>query len=161
MRRLRNSFLVISLFGSLCVGSGFAQSAEELESPAVNRVAEKLLCPCGCKMNMACRMEPYPCQTCWANKKKILKLQAAGLSDQAILDQFAQEQGKEIVSNPPGVLGSLSMYSAAFIGLTLVVWLIRRYSRKEALAAGAGTPTNDPELARYHDQIEKEVEKLD
>jgi len=111
-------------------------------------------------MNMACRMEPYPCQTCWANKKKILRLQAAGLSDRAILDQFAQEQGKDVVANPPGMLGSLSMYSAAFLGLILVVWVIRRYSRKGALAA-AGAPLDDPALSRYHDQIEKEVEKLD
>ena len=156
MRRLRNSFLVLALF----VAPSFAQSAEELESPAVNRVAEKLLCNCGCKMNMACRMEPYPCRTCWENKKKILKFQSAGLSDQAILDRFAQEQGKDVVANPPGMMGSLSMYSAAFIGLILVVWVIRRYSRKGALAAAAG-PAHDPELERYHDQIEKEVDKLD
>ncbi len=45
-------------------------------------------------MNMACRMDPYPCRTCWDNKLKILKYQKAGLSDQAILDQFAKEQGK-------------------------------------------------------------------
>jgi cytochrome c-type biogenesis protein CcmH/NrfF len=155
MRRLRNSFLVLALLAA----PGFSQSAEELESPAVNRVAEKLLCPCGCKMNMACRMEPYPCRTCWENKKKILKLEAAGLSDQAILATFAQEQGKEVVANPPGLAGSLSMYSAAILGLILVVWVIRRYSRKGAVAAGA--PSNDPDLNRYHDQIEKEVEKLD
>jgi cytochrome c-type biogenesis protein CcmH/NrfF len=155
MRRLRNSFLAVSLF----IGAGFAQTAEELESPAVNRVAEKLLCACGCKMNMACRMEPYPCRTCWENKKKILQLQTAGLSDQTILDRFAQEQGKEVVANPPGVMGSLSMYSAAFLGLILVVYVIRRYSRKAAVAAGPAV--DDPELTRYHDQIEKEVEKLD
>jgi len=155
MRRLRNSFLVFALF----VAPSFAQSAEELESPAVNRVADKLLCPCGCKMNMACRMEPYPCRTCWENKKKILKLQSAGLSDQAILARFAQEQGKEVVANPPGMMGSLSMYSAAFIGLILVVWVIRRYSRKGAVAGAASV--HDAELDRYHDQIEKEVEKLD
>ena len=155
MRRLRNSFLVLALF----VGPIFAQSAEELESPAVNRVAEKLLCPCGCKMNMACRMEPYPCRTCWDNKKKILKLQSAGLSDQAILDQFAREQGKEVVANPPGMMGSLSMYSAAILGLILVVWVILRYSHKGAVAGAASM--DDPELNRYHDQIEKEVEKLD
>jgi cytochrome c-type biogenesis protein CcmH/NrfF len=89
-----------------------------------------------------------------------LKLQSAGLSDQAILDQFAQEQGKDVVANPPGMMGSLSMYSAAFIGLILVVWVIRRYSRKGAAAAAAG-PVHDSELDRYHDQIEKEVEKLD
>ena|SRR5215472_10633452 len=156
MRRLRNSLFVLAFItGVVC-----AQSAEELESPAVNRVAEKLLCPCGCKMNMACRMEPYPCRTCWENKKKIFKLQSAGLSDQAILDQFAQEQGKEIVANPPGVLGSLSMYSAAVAGLILVLLVIRRYTRKGAVAA-PGVAGDDPELRRYQEQIEKEVEKLD
>ncbi len=155
MRRFRNSLLVVSFLTASC----FAQSAEELESPAVNRVAEKLLCPCGCKMNMACRMEPYPCRTCWDNKKKILKMQAAGLSDQAILDQFAQEQGKEVVAVPPGVMGSLSMYTAAFVGLLLVVWVIRRY-RRPGVVSGAAS-ADDPTLDRYHDQIEKEVEKLD
>lgn len=155
MRRLRNSLLALALLAAPV----FAQSAEELESPAVNRVAEKLLCPCGCKMNMACRMEPYPCRTCWENKKKILKMQSAGLSDQVILAKFAEEQGKEVVANPPGVLGSLSMYSAAILGLILVVWLIRRYTHKAAVAGSA--PAHDPELDRYHDQIEKEVEKLD
>jgi len=154
MRRFRNSLLVLSFLTASCL----AQSAEELESPAVNRVAEKLLCPCGCKMNMACRMEPYPCRTCWDNKKKILKMQAAGLSDKAILDQFQQEMGKDVVSVPPGVLGSISFYAAGLIGLILVYWVIRRYSRKPAVA---GAPAEDADLARYHDQIEKEVDKLD
>ena len=80
---------------------------------------------------MACRMDPYPCRTCWDNKKKILKMQAAGMSDQAILDQFAQEMGKDVVAVQPGVLGSMSFYSAALLGLILVVLVIRKYSRKE------------------------------
>jgi cytochrome c-type biogenesis protein CcmH/NrfF len=110
-------------------------------------------------MNMACRMEPYPCRTCWENKKKIFKMQSAGLSDQAILDQFAKDYGKDVVANPPGFLGSLSMYSAAVLGLILVVLVIRRYSRKGAVAVAASA--DDPELSRYQEQIEKEVEKLD
>jgi cytochrome c-type biogenesis protein CcmH/NrfF len=161
MRRLRNSLLVLGLF----VGGCFAQSAEQLESPAVNRIAVRLSCPCGCKTNMACRMDPYPCRTCWENKKKILKLQAAGLSDQAILDEFAKEMGPAVVVVPPGILGSLAFYAAAAIGLVLVLFLIRKYSRKGPLMAGAGPGTpgvpDDPLLARYHDQIEKETEKLD
>ena len=71
----------------------------------MNRIADKLLCPCGCKMNMACRMDPYPCQTCWENKKKILKMQTAGMSDQAILDQFAQDMGKDVLLVHPGLRG--------------------------------------------------------
>jgi len=144
----------------LATAASFAQSAEELESPAVNRIATKLLCPCGCKTNMACRMDPYPCQTCWNNKKKILKLQQAGLSDQAILDQFAQDMGKDVVAVQPGVLGSISFYTAAVLGLILVLFVIRKYSRK-GLAAANGPAPEDPLLNRYADQIEKEVEKLD
>src|SRR5271157_2315822 len=112
MRRLRTSLLILSLAAGGC----FAQSAEELESPAVNRIATRLNCPCGCKTNMACRMDPYPCRTCWDNKKKILKMQQDGMSDQAILDQFGRDMGKEVVAVQPGVMGSLSFYTAAVLG---------------------------------------------
>lgn len=155
MRRLRNSLLVLAF----AAAAAFPQSAEEMESPAVNRVAEKLLCPCGCKTNMACRMDPYPCRTCWDNKKKIIQMQAAGMSDQAILDQFAKDMGKDVVAVQPGMIGSLSFYSAAVLGLILVVFVIRKYSRKPAPSMAAAS--DDPELSRYQDQIEKEVEKLD
>ena len=155
MQWLRSSLLILAL-----ASLGIAQTAEDLESPAVNRVAERLLCPCGCKMNMACRMDPYPCRTCWDNKKKILKMQQAGLSDQAILDQFAQENGKSILSIQPGVLGSMTFYSAAVVGLIAVILLIRRYRRPTAAPAGA-PELDQAVLDRYHGQIEKEVEKLD
>jgi len=145
----------------LVAGVCFAQSAEQLESPAVNRIATRLNCPCGCKTNMACRMDPYPCRTCWDNKKKILQMEQAGLSDQAILDSFAKEMGTNVVVVPPGMLGSLSFYTAAALGLVLVLFVIRKYSRKPAVVAGAPEVSDDPLLTRYHDQIEKEVEKLD
>ena len=46
-------------------------------------------------------------------------------------------------------------------GCMLVVFVIRKFRRKEATVAAAGPPAHDPLLDRYHDQIEKEVEKLD
>jgi hypothetical protein len=159
MRQFRSSFFVFLL----AVAPIFAQTAEQLESPAVNRIASKLLCTCGCKMNMACRMDPYPCRTCWENKKKILKMQAAGMSDAAILAAFQQELGPDIVAVHPGILGSLSFYSAAAAGLILVLFVIRKYSRKGVPGgpAGEGARLDEALLNRYHDQIEKEVEKLD
>lgn len=156
MRRLRISLLVLTFITGAC----FAQSAEELESPAVNRIADRLNCPCGCKTNMACRMDPYPCRTCWDNKKKILKMEQAGMSDSAILASFQSEMGPNVVIVPPGILGSLSFYTAAALGLLLVVFVIRKYRRKEA-AVAAGEVPHDPLFDRYHDQMEKEVEKLD
>ncbi|HYL38954.1 MAG TPA: hypothetical protein VEV17_23765 [Bryobacteraceae bacterium] len=108
---------------------------------------------------MTCRMDPYPCRTCWDNKKKILSMQQAGMSDQAIFDRFAQEMGKDVVAVHPGVLGSISFYAAAVFGLILVLVVIRRYSRPSPAVAGAAQ--DDEMLGRYHDQIEKEVDKLD
>src|ERR1700733_7806951 len=162
MRRLKISWLAFSLLaGATLAQMSFAQSAEDLERPAVNRVADRLNCPGGCKTNMACRMDPYPCRTCWDNKKKILKMEQSGMSDQAILASFASEMGPNTVVVPPGILGSLSFYTAAALGLILVVFVIRKLSRKETAVAAAGGAPHDPLLDRYHDQIEKEVEKLD
>lgn len=162
MRRLKISRLAIGFLAFGCLaGVCVAQSAEELESTAVNRIADRLNCPCGCKTNMACRMDPYPCRTCWENKKKILKMEQAGMSDQAILASFAQDMGPNVIIVPPGILGSLSFYTAAALGLILVVFVIRKLSRKEATVSASGAPPHDPLLDRYHDQIEKEVEKLD
>jgi cytochrome c-type biogenesis protein CcmH/NrfF len=104
-------------------------------------------------------MDPYPCQTCWENKKKILRMQTAGMSDQAIFDQFAQEMGKDVLLIHPGFVGSLSFYAALAFGLILVVVVIRKYSRPAA--AAMAEPMDDVVLDRYHEQIEKEVEKLE
>ena len=76
------------------------------------------------------------------------------------VDQFAQENGKSILSVQPGVLGSLTFYSAAFVGLIAVILLIRKYRRPAASAQGA-SEMDQAVLDRYHGQIEKEVEKLD
>jgi hypothetical protein len=158
MRRLRTSIFLVALAAATLA----AQSYEDLESPAVNRVADKLLCPCGCKMTMTSRMDPYPCQTCWTNKKKILSMQKAGMSDQAILTQFQKDMGEDVVAVHPGVLGSVSFYTAAVLGLILVLFVIRKYSRPApASESGPAAPADDAMLDRYHDQIEKEVEKLD
>jgi hypothetical protein len=159
--RVSKRFFLLLAVALLAGVACFAQSAEDLESPAVNRIADRLNCPCGCKTNMACRMDPYPCRTCWDNKKKILKMEQAGMSDQAILASFAQEMGPDVVAIRPGIIGSLLSYSAAALGLLLVVFVIRKYRRKEAAVVAAGPPPNDPLLERYHAQIEKEVEKLD
>ena len=166
MRRLSSkvtkSFLILTLAAlGVAANVSRAQSAEEMESPAVNRIATRLNCPCGCKTNMACRMDPYPCRTCWDNKKKILKMQKLGMSDDAILASFSQEMGADVVATPPGIIGSLLSYAAAALGLLLVVFVIRKYRHKEAVVAAAGPPPSDPLLDRYHDQIEKETEKLD
>jgi cytochrome c-type biogenesis protein CcmH/NrfF len=144
-----------SAIALLFAAAAAAQTATELESPAVNRVAEKLNCPCGCKMNMACRMDPYPCQVCRKNKIEIYNLQQAGKSDDQILAQFASEQGKDILVQPPGIMGVGGIAIAGAIGLGAVLLAIRRYLHKPAPAAA---PEIDPAVIA---KLDEDLDKLD
>jgi len=151
MPKFKSSLLVV-----LMTMAALAQTATELESPAVNRVAAKLNCSCGCKLNMACRMPPDGrCPVCQMNKTKILAMQQAGSSDQQILEQYAAENGKDIIVIPPGSAGVLGPYVALGLGLIAVFFTIRRYMRlKPSVAA---TPIDRATL----EQIEKDMAKLD
>jgi cytochrome c-type biogenesis protein CcmH/NrfF len=144
---------VVLAAATVQVGSG--QSIADIENPKVDGVAEKMNCSCGCKLNMACRMEPWPCQVCRKNKIKIAAMQASGKSDKEILDQFVAENGKDVLVVPPGIIGSALSYSALAIGLAMVIWIIRRYRRP--MATPAGSEVDPAVLAR----IEKDTANLD
>ena len=81
------------------------------------------------------------------------------MPDNSILDQFKKEMGEEVVAVHPGVLGSISFYAAAVLGLILVLFVIRKYARPAPVVAEG--LADDATLNRYHEQIEKEVEKLE
>ena len=159
--RLVNPGIVLAL-GLAMALTAYAQTAEEIESPAVTRVVDKLACTCGCKMSMACQMDPYPgCKVCYSHRLKVLEMQKAGMSDQAILSRIVQDEGKAILLTPPGIIGSLSFYTAGILGLILVLFVIRKYRQKGVAAVAVAAETDDPALSRYHDQIEKETAKLE
>ena len=150
MRTSKISFVLAALVAALCL----AQTASDLESPQVNRVAEKLNCPCGCSLTMTCRMEPYMCGTCKRAKTKIIEMQGKGMSDAQILDDFAKENGKQIVVTPPGTLGVVGPVAFVLIGLGAVLLIMRQLMRRRP----ASTPDVDPAVL---ERIEKDLSKLD
>src|SRR5665213_4262127 len=131
------------------------QTATEMDSPAIDRIASKLKCSCGCFQNMACVMPPG-CPICKMNKAKMVNMKKSGMSDQQILDQYVAENGKDILVVPPGIAGVLGPYIALTLGLLLVVWTIRRYMRPRKAALN-GPPIDAATLAR----IEKDTANLD
>jgi cytochrome c-type biogenesis protein CcmH/NrfF len=145
-----------SLLIAIMTMAALAQTATDLESPAVNRVAAHLNCSCGCKLNMACRMPPDGrCPVCQMNKAKILAMQQAGSSDQQILDKYVAENGKDILVIPPGAAGVIGPYVVLGLGLIAVFFTIRRYMQRKPSVAAA-------EIDRATlDQIEKDLAKLD
>jgi cytochrome c-type biogenesis protein CcmH/NrfF len=133
-----------------------AQSASEWDSSAVNDIARKLHCSCGCKQDIACTMPPYPCPVCKMNKVRIFKMLSEGMTENQILDTYVQEEGKGVLIVHPGAAGMVGPAVAIVGGFALVVLVIRRMRRQNA-AVPAGPPVDPAMLA----QIEKDLEKLD
>ena len=150
MRKWKSSFLI-----AIMMVAAIGQTATEMDSPQINRIASKLKCSCGCNQNMACVMPPG-CPVCKTNKAKMVNMQKSGMSDQQILDQFVAENGKDVLVVPPGIAGVLGPYVALTFGLALVIFTIRRLMRPR-LASPNGPPIDPDTLAR----IEKDTANLD
>ena len=143
-----------SLLMALAAGLAAAQSAVDLDSEPVNRVAKKMLCSCGCKQDMSCKMEPG-CGLCKRAKIKIFQLQQSGKNDSQILDEFVAENGKDVLAVAPGLFGTAGPFIALSLGAIVVFMVIRRL-RKPVAAAPA--PDIDPAVL---ERINKDMAKLD
>jgi hypothetical protein len=148
--------LLVAIATALCL----AQTATEYESPSVMHVAGMLNCNCSCHLRMDCVMPPSGlCGVCKAARIRIANMQKEGKSEGQILDQFVAENGASVLAVSPGPWGNATPYIALALGLGIVLLSIRYYRRlRPAPAVPAG---DDAALSRYHDQIEKDLSKLD
>jgi cytochrome c-type biogenesis protein CcmH/NrfF len=137
---------------ALACGLCLAQTAVDLDSPPVNRVAKKLACSCGCYQDMTCQMEPG-CGMCKMAKTKIFAAQQAGKSDSQIIDQFVAEGTKEFVT--PALFGTAGPFVALSLGAVVVLMVIRKYRKPRA---AGNLPEIDPAVL---DRINKDMAKLD
>ena len=121
-------------FGALIVPATLclAQTAAEWDSAQVNRIAQKLRCPCGCSMQMSCQMPPHPCPTCKKNRIRIYNMLAEGLSEQQIVERYVAQEGAGVLWVTPGIAGKAAPYAVLAAGCGIVLLVIRRYVRTKA-----------------------------
>ena len=157
MRRFRTSWwlAIVALAGALA----WAQTASEKPSGDTRRVGSRLKCQCGCPDSVAsCSM--LECSFSKPAKENIAKMQALGMSDQQIIDSFIREY-PNIYLGPPNIFGMLIPYLAVAAGLGLIWWFIKRYRKPIPLAELGPMELDDPALAKYKDQIEKDLANLE
>ena len=143
----------------LVLTQAFADTAAEKPSVDVRRVGAHIGCQCGCKDTVAtCAM--LECSFSKPAKEKIAKLQASGLGDKAIVDQFVAEFGPVVYRGDPSTFGWLVPYLLIAPGLALIWWFMRRY-RKPRPIPELGPAPDDSELDKYHEQIEKDLAHLE
>ena len=155
MRRFKNSLLL-----ALVAVAALAQSASEKPSIDVRRVGSHLQCMCGCKDTVAsCSM--LECEFSKPSKEKIARMQALGMSDKEIIDAFVREYGPGIYLSDPSAYGWIVPYASVGFGL-IVIWLfVRKYRKPRPIAEIGPMELDDPELAKYKEQIEKDLANLE
>ncbi len=159
MPRLRSKLLLFLIAG-LCL----AQSSSDLVTPAVRRVADRLACLCGSCKNTVATCQMLGCHYSSPAKEKILKMQAEGKSDQEIVDSFVKAEGLKALVVPLTEGFSLLSWTMPFvvigIGLMAIYAFVKR--KRAPLPVLANAPQIDKAaLDRYHEQIEKDLAKLD
>ena len=151
-RRSRELLLATLLFA--VPGLAFAQTEAQITSDPVKRVAKHVACQCGsCSEDANCMMSAGQCGFCKPARTKIYRMQQAGVDDKKILDSFRQEFGEKIYRGDPNAFGWIVPYAALALGAVLIVLFVKRSYRPKPATVG--------DLGKYHDQIEKDLARLD
>jgi cytochrome c-type biogenesis protein CcmH len=155
MPRFRNSLLIL-----LVAVAALAQTAAEKPNFDVRRVGARLKCQCGCGDSVAtCSM--LECSFSKPAKERIARMQVVGMTDDQIVQAFVRDYGPGIYLAPPSAFGWIVPYAGVGLGL-VVIWLfLKKYRKPAPLPEIGGLEIDDPELAKYKDQIERDLAKLE
>src|SRR5262245_18771360 len=155
MLRFRNSLLL-----SLLAIAALAQTASQKPSVDVRRVGARLACQCGCKDSVAtCSM--LECHFSKPAKERVAQMQAVGMSDDQIVQAFVRDYGPGIYLAPPNAWGWIIPYAAVAFGFFVIYLFMKRYRKPKPLTELGPMELDDPALAKYKDQIEKDLANLE
>jgi cytochrome c-type biogenesis protein CcmH/NrfF len=137
-----------------------AQTASQKPSVDVRRVGARLKCQCGCPDSVAtCIM--LECGFGKPAKERIAQMQAVAMTDQQIVQAFVRDNGPGIYLSPPNAFGWIVPYAVAVAGLALITLFVTKYRKPKPVPEIGNPEIEDPELAKYKDQIEKQLANLD
>lgn len=151
----KKALLLLAAVAALCL----AQTASQM-TPQGRRVGDRLACLCGACKNTVTSCPMLGCHYASPARERIMKLLAAGMSEQGIVDEFVKEQGLQALAVPPAegfnVLAWIMPFVAIGLGL-MAIWLwIKKFHPKRTDTV----PDVPPEvLARYKDRIDQDLAK--
>jgi cytochrome c-type biogenesis protein CcmH/NrfF len=88
-------------------------------------------------------------------------MQAVGMTDAQIIQAFVRDSGAGIYLAPPNAFGWIIPYATAGFGLAMILLFLRKVYKQRPMTELGAVPADDPTLARYKDQIERESAHLD
>jgi cytochrome c-type biogenesis protein CcmH/NrfF len=161
----------LGLVCAACVGLALALIPLHVDAQKTDRaksLGTKLMCMCGCGQILT-QCNHINCPSSGPMLKELDAHVAKGEADDLIIQDFVQEYGEKVLSEPPSRgFNSIAWYipGAAFvIGLGIVIMLIRLWRQRDvarlATAPSAPAATRDA-AAELHDiQLERARHQAD
>jgi cytochrome c-type biogenesis protein CcmH len=135
----------------------------QIVGPEVMKVSERFVCQCGCSEQLSvCAM--LNCGSATPLRSEIAELLKQGKTEKEITSIFVGKYGKVILAAPTTQGFDLTAWTMPFVmfvlGLALIYYLIRLWSRPRAVSAmGSGSTAEVPQ--DYQQRIESELKDLD
>ncbi len=153
---VHHSAFIIVVYSLLSLCFAMPAFAQQPTADDINAVASNLTCPTCTGINVA----DCPTETCVQWRAKIGEMLAQGYSQQEILDYFAARYGDHVLQVPParGFFQWLWLLptAATILGLALLAYLVRSWSRQPAPAPleGEDQVVEDEYLQRVEQDLE-------
>ena len=155
MKKWQSSLILLMMAG-LCL----AQTGD-MVPPEVRRVGDKLACLCGSCNNTVATCQMVGCHYTSPARARLSAMHKAGMSDEAIVDDFVKREGKKALAAPPAEGFHLTAWAATPLvslgGLAVIVLFIRRSRRKNE----AEPELNADEVSKYQQAAERELSRFD
>ena len=94
-------------------------------------------------------------------KERIAQMQSVGMSDEQIVQAFIRDYGMAVFLATPNAWGWIVPYATAGFGLVIILLFLRKYYKPRVMTDLGEIDADDPELAKYKEQIEKDTANLD
>lgn len=161
------SLVVIESHGQE-VGQGMVRSGTVgIENDTERKLFWSLICTCGCP-----RETLGTCTCGWAHDRRseLRAMLNDGKSIEEIQDAYARRFGTQALAVPPSTGGNRLLYVAPILFMlgtaALVIWTLRRWSKKGSAPApdpapGSGPPATKPSRDDYDEKLDDELRRLD
>lgn len=132
----------------------------DMVPPEVRRVGDRLACLCGSCNNTVATCQMVGCHYTSPARARIAAMAKAGVSDDAIVDEFVKKEGKRALAAPAaegfGWTAWLAPPFAALAGIGFIAWFIRRKRKPRATPA-----LDEADATKYQQAAERELSRFD
>jgi cytochrome c-type biogenesis protein CcmH len=133
-----------------------AQDPTTMMSPEIARVGGRLACRCGGCRNTVGDCPMIKCHSADPMRHRIHDMQAAGKTDDQIVQTIVQEEGIVALASPPGSGWGLFTWVMPGIALLIGFWIYSSWVRRNRKPAEL-LPVDNAVLDRFRDQIDREL----